>query len=194
MYDFLLGHAENDVHRLYFRRPRAPSLPTWWAFRSNQAGWIDNHHHRNKKPCHVFSKVSELGSLLRKQPRSQSINPDIIGVYFKRQGCTLCLLVSLAITTFAASNEPVLVLFQMRVSASHPVKAYALARIWAEIPANLKQTPPILVFVVLVDVAKTFCRQTITPRQQHLSQEPQPTTPPISTSEINTFSRSAMKI
>ena len=35
------------------------------------------------KACKDFSQISELGSLLRKLPGPQSINPDIIGGYFK---------------------------------------------------------------------------------------------------------------
>jgi hypothetical protein len=70
---------------------------------------------------------------------------------------------SFAITKSATTNEPVLVLFQMTVSTSHPVKAHGLASIWAEIPAILKKTPPILVFVVPVHAAKTFSRQIIAP-------------------------------
>jgi hypothetical protein len=51
----------------------------------------------------------------------------------------------------------------MTVSTSHPVKTHGLASIWAEIPAELKRTPPIFVFVVPVGAVTTFSRQTIVP-------------------------------
>jgi len=41
------------------------------------------------KPYRVSSNVPELGSLFRKQSRSQSIDPDIIGIYLKPQGSNL---------------------------------------------------------------------------------------------------------
>lgn len=117
----------------------------------------------SNKPCRTFSQASELGSLLRRGPQSRNIDPDMIGAYFKSQGCSLGSLDSFAVTTFAASREPVLVIFHMTVSTSHPVKADGLASVWAGIPADLKKTPPLLVFVVPVDIAKTFPRQTIVP-------------------------------
>jgi hypothetical protein len=94
------------------------------------------------KSCKDFSNVTELGSLLRKQPGSQSINPDIIGGYFKPQRCNRCLVDSFAITRFATTDKPVLVLFRMTLSTSHPVKAEELACIWAEVPEELWETPP----------------------------------------------------
>jgi hypothetical protein len=116
-----------------------------------------------RKPYKDFSRVSGLGSLLRKESGSPSIDPDIIGVYFQPQHCNFGAVGSFVITTVATTNEPLLVLFQMKVSTSHPVKAHGLASIWAEIPAELKATPPILVFVVPVDAANTFSRQKIVP-------------------------------
>jgi len=62
-----------------------------------------------------------------------------------------------------------MVLFQMIVSTSRPLKANGLPSIWVGIPANLKQTPPILVFVVPVDVARTLSRQTIEPSVSNTS-------------------------
>jgi len=113
--------------------------------------------------CEDFSRVSELGSLLRKEPGSQSINPDIIGRYFKPQRCNLPSLDWFAITKCATTGDPVLVLFQITVSTEHPVKAEGLASIWAVIPQKFREAPPILVFVVPADVASTFAskRQSI---------------------------------
>jgi len=115
------------------------------------------------KSCKVFSTVSELGSLLRIQPGSESINPNIIGGYFKPQHCNQRSPNSFAIARFATTDKPVLVFFQMTVSTLHPVKAQGLASIWAEIPEELRETPPVLVFVVPADVANTFPEQTIVP-------------------------------
>jgi len=115
------------------------------------------------KACKDFSQISELGSLLPKQPGPQSINPDIIGGCFKPEHCNLRSLNSVAITRFATTDKPVLVLFQMTVSTSQPVKAKELARIWAEIPEKLRETPPILVSVVLADVTNTLSEQNIVP-------------------------------
>jgi len=114
-----------------------------------------------QKSCKFFSKVLELGRLLRKESISSSIDPNIIGVYCRPRHCNFCSVDSFAITTSATTNKPVLVLFEMTVSTTHPVKAHRLASIWAEIPAELKKTPPILLFVVPADAANTFSRQTI---------------------------------
>jgi len=57
----------------------------------------------------------------------------------------------------------VLVLFEMTVDTPHTVKEERLASIWAEIPEELKETPHILVFVIPVEVAKTFPKQPIVP-------------------------------
>jgi len=51
----------------------------------------------------------------------------------------------------------------MTVSTSQPVKAQEFARIWAEIPEELRVTPPILVSVVPADVANTLSEQNILP-------------------------------
>ena len=110
----------------------------------------------NPESCKDFSKVSELGSLLRKEPGSRSIHPANIGGYFKPQHGNLPSVDSFAISKCATTKKPLLVLFQMTVSTEHPVKAEGLARIWAEIPQALRDTTPILVFVVPTDVANAF--------------------------------------
>jgi len=115
------------------------------------------------KSCKDFSQVSGVGSLLRKQPGSQCIDADIICGYFKPQHCNLCSLNSVAIAGFATTDKPVLVLFRMTVRILHPVKAQGLASIWAEIPEELRETPPILGFVVPDDVANRFSEQTTVP-------------------------------
>jgi len=165
MFEFLLGQAETKtsagwifegrMHILFQRR--GPFKATKLGGSKTIA--IDISHN----PCKDFSKVSELGSMLRKGPGSPSIDRANIGVYFKPQRCNFWAVGSFAITTLAKTNKPVLVLFQMTVSTSHPVKAHGLASIWAEIPAELKRTPPILVFVLPVGAANKFSRQTIVP-------------------------------
>jgi len=115
------------------------------------------------KACKDLSKASEFGSLLRKHAGSPSINPDIIGGYFKHQHGNLRSVNAAAIARFATTDKPVLVLFQMTVSTLHPVKEPGLASIWAEILEELRETPPIFVFVVPTDIASTFAEQTIGP-------------------------------
>lgn len=102
----------------------------------------------------VFSKVSDLGDLLRKKTGSPKINEDVIGGYFKPQNSNLCAVDAFAVIRF--KKKPVLALFQMTVSPSHPVKAQGLLSIWEAIPAQLKETQPILVFVVPADVVESF--------------------------------------
>jgi len=114
------------------------------------------------KRCHVFSKVPELSRLLRKQPGSQGIGPDIISDYFPPQPHNLCSVGSFGITRSTVSHELLLVLFLMTVSTSHPVNVRGLASVWAEIPAFLRKTSHILVFVDSVDPAKMVSRQTVT--------------------------------
>lgn len=82
MYQILLGRSETKTP---FRGSHAPSLPAWWAFRSNLAisKWVTS--------LTPFAKVSELGSLLPKQPY-------IIGVHFRPKHCSLCSVASFAIT------------------------------------------------------------------------------------------------
>jgi len=72
--------------------------------------------------CSDFSQVSGVGDMLRERPRSQRINPDIIGRYFKPQRCNLPSVDSFAVRECATTEDPVLVLFQMTVSTEHPVK------------------------------------------------------------------------
>jgi hypothetical protein len=162
MYEFLLSQAETKTSAGWIFEGRMHILfQRHGPFKATKLGGsktitLDISH----KPCKDFSKVSELGSMLRKESGSPSIDPANIGVYFK-QHCNFCAVGSFAITTLAATKEPVLVLFQMTVSTSHPVKAHGLASIWAEIPAELKRTPPILVFVLPVGAANKFSRQTI---------------------------------
>jgi hypothetical protein len=135
------------------------------------------------KPYRTFDKVSDLGIILRKESGSRSINPDIIGVYFRPQEGNLNSVSSFVVTKSPTTSEPVLVLFQMTISSSHPVKSHVLASIWEVMPTDLKRTPPILVFVVPDDVAQEFSRQTIVASDD---------TPPVgSKSGTNTLSRSA---
>jgi hypothetical protein len=119
------------------------------------------------KPYRTYAKVSDLGSQLRKQRICPNINSDVIGVYFRPQECNLHSLHSFLITNSPTTNKPVLVIFEVAVSVSHPVEAHGLLRIWAEMPPNFKQTPPILVFVVPADVARQFPRQSITLSDSH---------------------------
>ena len=65
---------------------------------------------------------------------------------------------SLVITESTVTHKPVLVLFQLTVSG---VKSQGLASIWDAMPATLKETPPILVFVVPEVVERRFSRQAI---------------------------------
>ena len=58
---------------------------------------------------------------------------------------------------------PMLVIFQMTLSSSHPVEEDGLASIWSAMPSSLKQTPAILLFIVPAEAAKKFRRQTIKP-------------------------------
>jgi len=101
-------------------------------------------------------KVSELGSQLRVKPRSSNIDPSVIGTYFRPQQSNLRSVDASVIIESPVPKKPRLVLFQMTVSASHPVNEQGLAAIWAAMPANLKRTSLILVFVVPADVARNF--------------------------------------
>jgi hypothetical protein len=114
------------------------------------------------RPYRTFAELSELGSLLRKPRVWPNINPDIVGVYFRPQQPNPCSLDFFVITKPPTSDKLVLVLFHFTTSTAHRVKAHWLASIWAEMPATLKRTPPILVFVVPDDIAMKFPRQTIT--------------------------------
>jgi hypothetical protein len=165
LYEFLLRMGETKTSAGWIFEARMHQIfQRGGSFKATKLGGsttitIDIDH----KSCKDFSKVSELGSLLRKQRGSQTINPDIIGGYFQPQHCNLRSVNSVAIARFATTEKPVLLLFRMTVSTSHPVKAEGLASIWAEIPEDLRETPPILVFVVPADVANTFSEQTIVP-------------------------------
>jgi hypothetical protein len=164
-YDFLLSQGatrtaagwmfESRMHQIFQRG--GPFVATKQGALTTITIDID------QKCCNVFFKVSEIGDLLRKQSGSRRINPAMIGGYFKPQQCNLPSVDSFAISKCAATGNPVLVLFQMTVSTEHSVKAEGLASIWAVIPQELRETPPILVFVVSADVANTFAskRQTI---------------------------------
>ena len=165
MYEFLLGQAETKTSAGWIFEGRMHILfQRHGPFKATKLGGsktiaIDISH----KPCKDFSNLSELGSMLRKGPGSPSIDPANIGVYFKPQHCNFCAVDSFAITTDAKTNKLVLVLFQMTVSTSHPVKAHGLASIWEGMPAELKKTPARLVFVVPVDAANKFSKQTTVP-------------------------------
>jgi hypothetical protein len=165
MYQFLMRQAETKTYAgLIFENRMHLIFQHGGRFEATKLGGSTTFTIEiGDKPYHTFAKVSELGSLLRKQPRSQSIGSDKIGVYFRPQQGNLCSVDSFAITKSATTNKPVLVLFQMTVSTSHPVKAHGLASIWAKMPASLKRTPPMLVFVVPEEVATEFSTQTITP-------------------------------
>ena len=149
MYLLLLGQAETRTSAGWIFESRMHLVfQRGGNFEARQLGGantftigIDN------KPYRLFSKVSVLGSLLRIRSGSPRINPDIIGVYFRPQQCNLCSVDSFVITKSAVTDKPVLVLFQLTVSGSHPVKSHGLANIWDAMPAALKETPPILVFV-----------------------------------------------
>jgi len=163
LYDFLLGQGatktsagwvfEARMHQIFQRG--GPFKATNLGRSKTIAVHIDH------KSCKDFSRVSELGSLLRKEPGSRSINPDIIGRYFKPQRCNLPSVDSFVIAECATTGGPVLVLFQMTVSTEHPVKTEGLASIWAVIPEDLRGTPPILVFVVPAANKDGFKRQSI---------------------------------
>ena len=101
-------------------------------------------------------KVSELGSQLRVKPRSSNIDPSVTGTYFRPQQSNLRSVDASVIIESPVPKKPRLVLFQMTVSASHPVNEQGLAAIWAAMPANLKRTSLILVFVVPADIARNF--------------------------------------
>jgi hypothetical protein len=165
MYEFLLRHADTKTSAGWIFDARMHLVfQGGGSFEATKLGGptaitIDI----GTKPCREFSRVAGLGSLLRRKSGSPRIKPEIIGVYFKPQHRNFCAVDSFAIIKVATTNKPVLVLFQMTVSTQHPVKAHGLASIWAEIPAELKKTPPMLVFVVPADAANTFSRQTIVP-------------------------------
>lgn len=164
MYEFLLANADTKTSAGWIFEGRMHILfQHRGPFKATKLGGSKIFYTDITKPCKDFSKVSELGSMLRKEPGARIIDPANIGVYFKPQHCNFCAVDSFAITTNANTNKPVLVLFQMTVSTSHPVKAHGLASIWEEIPADLRKTPAILVFVVPVDTAKEFSKQTIVP-------------------------------
>jgi hypothetical protein len=164
MYQFLLGQAETKTSAGWVFEARMHLVfQRGGRFEATKLGGSTPFAIEiGDKPHHHFSKVSELGSILRKASGSPSIDSANIGGYFK-QHCNFCAVGSFAITTLAATKEPVLVLFQMTVSTLHPVKAHGLASIWAEIPAELKRTPSTLVFVLPVGAVNKFSRQTIVP-------------------------------
>jgi len=165
LYDFLLRKGETETSAGWIFEARMHQIfQRGGTFKATNLGGsttitIDLDH----RSCKDFSQVSELGSLLRKQPESQTINPDIIGGYFKPRHCNLRSLNSVAIARSATTDKPVLVLFQMALSKSHPIKAQGFASIWPELPEELRDTPPILVFVVPADVATTISKQTMVP-------------------------------
>jgi len=115
------------------------------------------------QPFRTFSKLSELGRQLREDAGSSNVNPDILGVYFRPQQMNLDSLDSLAVNNSPSRKTPMLVLFQITLGTSHPVKEDELASIWSAMPASLKRTPPILVFVVPAEDTTKFRRQTIEP-------------------------------
>jgi len=121
------------------------------------------------KPYCSFAKVSKLGNQLREQFESPRIIPDMIGVYVRPQQCDLFSVDSFIITKSPTTKGPALVLFQLAVSTSCSVNARMLESMWAGMPATLKRTPPILVFVVPDDVAGKLSRQTKTPSDLNTS-------------------------
>jgi hypothetical protein len=107
MYEFLLRQAETKTSAGWIFEARmhivfergGPSKAT------KQGGLTTITIDIGHKPYKSFSKVSELGSLLRKESGSPSINPNIIGVYFRPQHCNFCSVDSFAVATFATTNE-----------------------------------------------------------------------------------------
>lgn len=113
--------SANDVRRLYdfFLRQRASKTSAGWIF-EGRMDLVFQRGGRFKatklggstaitiqilpKRCEVFSKASELGNLLRKDPRSPSISPHIFGVYFKPPQCSFCSLNSFTISKFATTG------------------------------------------------------------------------------------------
>jgi hypothetical protein len=163
LYDFLLRQGDTNSVGWIFEARMHLIFQRGGRFKATKIGGSANITIEiSPARCRVFSKVSDLGSLLRKQPRSGSKNPDVIGGYFNPDNCNFCSVGSFAVTKSAKTKKPVLIFFQMTVRPSRPFEAQGLASIWAEIPEELQKTPPILVFVVPADVAETFSeKQTV---------------------------------
>jgi hypothetical protein len=139
------------------------------CFKATQLGGAKTFTIKIDKPYRHFNKVSELGSQLRVQPNSQSIDPTIIGVYFRPQKSNLASVDSFVIIKSPTTHKPMLVLFQFTGGGTHPVKAHGLESIWEQMPAELKELPPILVFVVPDHVASEFSKQTVMPSGSNAS-------------------------
>jgi hypothetical protein len=170
IYRLHVGDAETMPSAGWIFEARMPLVfQRGGCFEASQLGGAKTFTIKIDKPCRRFGKVSELGSLLQLQPQSRSIDAKIIGVYFRPHQCNLASVDSFVIAKSRTTRKPMLVLFQFTVGGSPPLKAHELESIWEQMPARIKETPPILVFVVPDQVASGFSRQTVTPSGSNAS-------------------------
>ncbi|KAI5813435.1 hypothetical protein BZA77DRAFT_119709 [Pyronema omphalodes] len=169
LYQFLLGQdATKAAAGWVFESRMHPVFELGGNFLLETIGGFSQAFRVNIKPgCRTFSKVSELGSLLRRHEGSPRFRDEFIGTYFKPERGNLTSVDSFVVITDFDAQAPRVVLFQFTIGGSHPVNASGLMSIWKELPAELNQLDPAVVFVIPEEQKTLFPRQPIIPSSEN---------------------------
>ncbi|KAF8545093.1 hypothetical protein BDD12DRAFT_800727 [Trichophaea hybrida] len=166
LYQFLLGQDDTKTAAAWvFEARMHPVFELGGPFLLETIGASSGFRINIKSGSKTFSKVSDLGTILRQQKGSPKFKEELLGVYFKPEHSGLTSVDSFVVITDFDAQAPRLVLFQLTIGGSHPVNSSGLMSIWKELPAELNQTDPAIVFVIPEEQKLLFTRQPVIPAE-----------------------------
>jgi hypothetical protein len=166
LYQFLLGQDDTKTAAAWvFEARMHPVFELGGPFLLETIGASSGFRINIKPGSKTFSKVSDLGTILRQQKGSPKFKEELLGVYFKPERSGLTSVDSFVVITDFDAQAPRLVLFQLTIGGSHPVNASGLMSIWKELPAELNQTDPAIVIVIPEEQKLLFAKQPVIPTE-----------------------------
>ena len=109
-----------------------------------QTDWETNIKHGDT----TFSDLESPSALLRERPGSRNFNRRLLNTYIRPDRTNPASIDSLLIAQIFGSSELQAVLFQITLSSRHNIKADGLQAIWKSFPNEIRENPPVIVFLV----------------------------------------------
>lgn len=164
LYQFLLGQDDTRIAAGWvFESRMHPVFELGGHFLLQTIGASNSFRINIKPGGRTFGRLSDLSSILRREKGSPKFKDELLGVYFRPERTNLTSVDGFVVITDFDTQAPRLVLFQFTIGGPHPVKAGGLMSIWKELPAELNQTDPAIVFVLPEEKKMSFSRQPVTP-------------------------------